>query len=61
MALTPEKLAWIQTKRKLKQRYVFLQDKDLKYEVSQKDEMVAKLSKRLGKTKTQLEEIMESL
>jgi hypothetical protein len=52
--MTPkeEKLAWVQEKRKIKQRYVFLTDKDV---------MLGKLQKRLGKTKEQLQEIIAGL
>jgi hypothetical protein len=56
-----EKLAWILKKRKLRQRYVFLMEKDLKYDEGQKDAMLLKLSKRLGKTTAQLQEIMDAL
>jgi len=56
-----EKLAWILKKRKLRQRYVFLLEKDLKYDEGQKDAMLLKLSKRLGKTTAQLQEIMDAL
>lgn len=56
-----EKLAWIQVKRKIKQRYVFLLDKDLKFDVGKKDLMLGQLGKRLGKTKEQLDEIIAAL
>jgi len=61
--MTPkeEKLAWIQAKRKIKQRYVFLMDKDLAYDIGKKDVMLGKLQKRLGKTKEQLQEIIAGL
>ncbi|MBK9105665.1 MAG: general stress protein CsbD [Saprospiraceae bacterium] len=61
--MTPkeEKLAWIQEKRKIKQRYVFLTDKDLTYEQGKKDVMLGMLQKRLGKTKEQLQEIIAGL
>jgi len=63
LQMTPkeEKLAWIQEKRKIKQRYVFLTDKDLAYEAGKKDVMLGKLQKRLGKTKEQLLEIIAAL
>jgi hypothetical protein len=56
-----EKLAWTLKKRKLRQRYVFLTEKDLKFDEGQKEAMMAMLQKRLGKTKIQMQEIMESL
>lgn len=61
--MTPkeEKLAWQLEKRKIIQRYVFLTDKDLVYEVGKKDVMLGKLQKRLGKTKEQLLEIIAAL
>jgi uncharacterized protein YjbJ (UPF0337 family) len=61
--MTPkeEKLAWILEKRKIKQRYVFLTDKDLAYDIGKKDVMLAKLQKRLGKTKEELLEIIAAL
>jgi hypothetical protein len=36
-------------------------EKDLKYDEGQKDAMLLKLSKRLGKTTAQLQEIMDAL
>ncbi len=61
--MTPkeEKLAWIQEKRKIRQRYVFLTDKDLAFTEGEKDVMLGKLQKRLGKTKEQLLEIIAAL
>jgi hypothetical protein len=61
--MTPkeEKSAWIQEKRKIKKRYVFLTDKDLAYDIDKKDIMLGKLQKRLGKTKEQLQEIIAAL
>lgn len=56
-----EKLAWILKKRKLRQRYVFLMEKDLKYDEGQKEAMITMLQKRLGKTKIQMQEILEGL
>ena len=62
MATKEEKLAWIQVKRKLRQRYVFLTEKDLKkFDESQKEAMYVMLRKRLGKTAEELEEIMKTL
>ena len=42
-------------------RYVFLTDKDLAYDTGKKDLMLAKLQKRLGKTKEELLEIIATL
>ena len=61
--MTPkeEKSAWIQEKRKIKKRFVFLTDKDLAFDIGKKEVMLAKLQKRLGKTKEQLLEIIAAL
>ncbi|HQW24816.1 MAG TPA: hypothetical protein PLV75_02605, partial [Saprospiraceae bacterium] len=63
LQMTPkeEKLAWILEKRKIRQRYVFLTEKDLAFEAGKKDIMLGKLQKRLGKTKEQLLEIIAAL
>ncbi|MDZ4749456.1 MAG: general stress protein CsbD [Saprospiraceae bacterium] len=61
MSSKEEKIAWIQEKRKIKQRYVFLTDKDLAFEDGKKEVMLGKLQKRLGKTKEQLLEIIAAL
>jgi hypothetical protein len=61
MTLKEEKLAWIQKKRKLRQRYVFLLEKDLKFDEGQQDAMLLKIGKRLGKTKEELKQIMDAL
>lgn len=58
MTTKEEELVWIQKKRKLRQRYVFLTDRDLKYENGQKDQMLSVIQKRLGKTKEQFHAIM---
>jgi hypothetical protein len=60
MILKEEQIAWILRKRKLRKQYIFLTDKDLKYDESQQDAMLIKLGKRLGKTKEQLQAIMEA-
>lgn len=60
MILKEEQIAWILKKRKLRKQYIFLTDKDLKYDESQQDAMLLKLCKRLGKTKEQLQAIMEA-
>jgi hypothetical protein len=58
MTTKEEKLVWIQNKRKLRQRFVFLSDTDLKCADGQKDQMLNGLQQRLGKTREQLHEIM---
>jgi uncharacterized protein YjbJ (UPF0337 family) len=61
--MTPkaEKLAWSEKMRKLRQRFVFLTDKDIRFEEGQKEIMLGKIEKRLGKTKEQLLEIIAAL
>lgn len=61
MMTKAEKLAWSKQKNNLKRRYVFLTEKDLKFEEGKKDQMLAKIQKRLGKTKEQWLEIIASL
>jgi len=56
-----EKLLWITMRDKLKRRFVFLTDKDLRYDDGKKAEMLDVLQKRLGKTKEELEAIMAAL
>ena len=56
-----EKLLWITMRNKLKRRFVFLTDKDLKYDEGKKAVMLDVLQKRLGKTKEELEAIMAAL
>jgi len=56
-----EKLIWMTMRNKLKRRFVFLTDKDLKYEEGKKDVMLEALQKRLGKTREELEAIMAQL
>ena len=61
--MTPkaEKLAWSEKMRRLRQRFVFLTDKDIRFEEGEKEVMLSKIEKRLGKTKEQLLEIIAAL
>ena len=56
-----EKLLWVNMRNKLKRRFVFLTDKDLKYDEGKKAVMLDVLQRRLGKTKEELEAIMAAL
>lgn len=56
-----EKLAWSRQKNALKRKYVFLTEKDLKYEEGKKEVLMAKLQKRLGKTKEEWQSILAAL
>ena len=49
---------WEEIKGKLKQKYADLTDDDLLYEEGERDELMGKLQKKLGKTQ---EEIADSI
>jgi hypothetical protein len=61
MITKEEKLAWAKKKNSLKRKYVFLQDKDFKYEEGKQEVVLAKIQKRLGKTNEEWQEIIASL
>ena len=50
----PVKEMWEQQKKNLKTKFPSLTDEDLRFEEDKKEEMLAKLSKKLGKTKEEL-------
>jgi uncharacterized protein YjbJ (UPF0337 family) len=50
----PVKELWEQQKKSLKTKFPALTDEDLRFEADKKDEMLAKLSTKLGKTKEEL-------
>ena len=52
---------WNEQKAKLKKKFAALTDNDLMYEKGKKDEMLAKLQVKLGKTKEELNKIIETL
>lgn len=52
---------WNEQKGKLKQKFATLTDNDLMYEEGKRDEMYGKLQKKLGKTKEELDNIMNAL
>jgi uncharacterized protein YjbJ (UPF0337 family) len=52
---------WNIQKAKLKQKYADLTDDDLMYDEGKKDEMLGKLQVKLGKTKEELNDFLESL
>jgi uncharacterized protein YjbJ (UPF0337 family) len=58
---TELKGSWNEQKEKLKKKFAVLTDNDLKYENGKKDEMLAKLQVKLGKTKEELQKIIEAL
>ncbi len=54
VAQVPMKEMWEQQKKSLRTKFPNLTDEDLRFEANQKEEMLAKLSKKLGKTKEEL-------
>jgi uncharacterized protein YjbJ (UPF0337 family) len=52
---------WNELKGKLKQQYANITDDDLLYAEGQKDIMLGKLQLKLGKTKEELQSIIDSL
>ena len=52
---------WNEQKEKLKQKFAILTDNDLVFADGKRGEMLGKLEVKLGKTKEELEKIMESL
>jgi uncharacterized protein YjbJ (UPF0337 family) len=61
MKSTEINMNWSKQKDKLKERFAILTENDLKFEESQKDEMLGKLQIKLGKSKEELQLIMGSL
>jgi len=53
--------SWNETKGKIKQAYGDLTDDDLKYEEGKDDELVGRLQTKLGKTKDEIVEWINSL
>jgi len=52
---------WNEQKVKLKKKYSILTDADLSFEEGKKNEMMSKLQKKLGKSETDLIQIIERL
>ena len=61
MNTTEMKGVWNEQKAKLKTKFAVLTDNDLMYEEGKKEEMLAKLQTILGKTKSELQKIIDSL
>ena len=51
---------WNEQKGKLKQKFATLTDNDLMFAEGKKDEMLGKLQIKLGKSKEELQKIMDS-
>jgi uncharacterized protein YjbJ (UPF0337 family) len=52
---------WNETKGKLKQKFAILTDNDLLLVEGKKEELMGRLQVKLGKTKVELQRIIESL
>ena len=61
MNTTEMKGNWNLQKSKLKQKFAILTDNDLMFLDGKKDEMLAKLQIKLGKSKEELHKIIEEL
>lgn len=61
MNKTEAKGNWNIQKAKLKQKFAELTDNDLMYEEGQREEMLGKLQVKLGKTKEELNNFLDSL
>ena len=59
---TPEIISnWNERKGRLRQKFSFLTDNDMALDDNKKEEMIAKLQLKLGKTKDELLKIIEAL
>jgi uncharacterized protein YjbJ (UPF0337 family) len=61
MNSTEIKGTWNEKKARLKQKFAVLTDNDLMFEEGKRDEMLAKLQIKLGKTKEELTRIFDGL
>ncbi len=52
---------WNEIKGKIKQEYADLTDDDLKYEEGKDDELLGRIQKKIGKTKDQVIDWIQSL
>lgn len=52
---------WNEQKGKLKQQFAILTDNDLMYSKGKKEEMLGKLQIKLGKSKEELESLIDAL
>lgn len=59
--LTELKGNWNEQKGKLKQKFAILTENDLLFATGMKDEMLGKIQIKLGKTKEELQKIIEAL
>ena len=61
MNTTEAKGNWNEQKGKLKQKFAILTDNDLMFEKGKKEEMFGRLQKKLGKTKEELQKVIEGI
>jgi uncharacterized protein YjbJ (UPF0337 family) len=61
MNKTEVKGNWNEQKGRLKQKFAVLTDNDLMFAEGKKDEMLGKLQIKLGKSKEELQKILEEL
>lgn len=61
MNITEAKGNWNEQKGKLKQKFAILTENDFMFENGKKDEMLGRLQIKLGKTKEELDSIIENL
>jgi uncharacterized protein YjbJ (UPF0337 family) len=59
--LTEKKGEWVETKRKLKMKFVILTDNDLLFAECKKDEMFSRLQIKLGRTKEEIIYLISNL
>jgi len=52
---------WTALKKELKQKYVALSDSELTYQEGREDELVATISKKVGKTKDEISNVIQEL
>jgi len=52
---------WLEQRRKLKEKFAVLTDEDLLFEQGKKEEMLGRVQVKLGKTKEELREIIDTL
>jgi hypothetical protein len=52
---------WLEQRRKLKEKFAVLTDEDLLFEQGKKEEMLGRVHVKLGKTKEELREIIDTL
>ncbi len=58
---TEIKGSWKELKGKLKRRFASLTDRDLLYEEGKEEEMLGRLQKKLGKSREDIDRIIEDL